>query len=57
MNESQYYASEFTDTELDAFADAGGFYLEESGFFLMSTLAEMQSLAAEGLRLLGNKSV
>ena len=33
MNDAQYYASEFTDAELDALADAGEFYLEESGFF------------------------
>lgn len=28
MNDAQYYASEFTDVELDALADAGEFYLE-----------------------------
>ena len=32
MNESEYYAGEFTDTDLNVLADAGEFYLDESGF-------------------------
>ena len=52
MNESEYYASEFGDADLDALADAGEFYLDESGFFLMPTQKEMQELAEMGERLL-----
>ena len=47
-NESEYYAGEFTDADLDALADAGEFYLDESGFFLMPTQKEMQELAEIG---------
>ena len=46
MNESEYYTGEFTDADLNALADAGEFYLDESGFFLMPTQKEMQELAA-----------
>jgi hypothetical protein len=52
MNESEYYASEFSDADLDALADAGEFYLNESGFFLMPTQKEMRELAEMGERLL-----
>jgi len=45
MNEEEYYATELTDAEIDALADAGEFYLDESGFFLMPTQKEMQKLA------------
>jgi hypothetical protein len=55
MNESEYYAGEFTDADLDALADAGDFYLDESGFFLMPTQGEMQKLAEIGETLLGPK--
>ena len=40
MNESEYCADEFTDADLNALADAGEFYLGESGFFLMPTQKE-----------------
>ena len=52
MNESEYYAGQFTDTDLNALADAGEFYLDESGFFLMLTQKEMQELAQMGNTLL-----
>ena len=52
MNDAQYYASEFTDAELDALADAGEFYLEESGFSMIPTQEELKSLAMEGNTLL-----
>jgi hypothetical protein len=52
MNESEYYAGEFADTDLNALADAGEFYLDESGFFLMLTQKEMQELAQMGNTLL-----
>ena len=38
--EAEYYASEFTDAQIDTMADAGDFYLEESGFCLMPTKVE-----------------
>jgi hypothetical protein len=37
MNESENYAGEFSDDKLDTLAEAGEFYLEESGFYLMPT--------------------
>ena len=52
MNEAEYYTSEFTQAELDALADAGEFYLEETGFSMMPTLEEMKILAKEGDALL-----
>jgi hypothetical protein len=52
MNESEYYAGEFADADLDALADAGELYLEESGFFLMPTQEEMRELAKAGETLL-----
>ena len=50
MKESEYYAGEFTDTDLNAAADVGEFYLDEEGFFLMPTQKEMQNLARPRLR-------
>ena len=52
MSESDYYAGEFTNREIDAVANAGDFYLDESGFFLMPTKAEMRKLADEGIVIL-----
>ena len=52
MNESEYYAGQFTDTDLNALADAGEFYLDESGFFLMPTQKGMQELTQMGNNLL-----
>ena len=52
MNESEYYSGEFTDADLDALTDAGEFYLDESGFFLMPTQKEMQELTQMGNNLL-----
>ena len=48
MNESEYYASEITDAELDRLADSAEFYLEESGFFMMPTQEEIQKMADMG---------
>ena len=48
MNESEYYASEITDAELDRLADSGDFYLDESGFYMMPTQGEMQEMADMG---------
>jgi hypothetical protein len=52
MNESEYYAGEFTDADLNALADAGEVYLDESGFFFMPTQEEMQKLSEMGETLL-----
>jgi hypothetical protein len=52
MNEAEYYAGEFTDADLDALADAGDFYLDESGFFEMPAREEMQKMAETGQALL-----
>ena len=35
MKQSESYSSEFTDGDLDVLADAGEYYLEESGFYEM----------------------
>jgi hypothetical protein len=52
MSESDYYAGEFNDREIDAVADAGDFYLNRSGFFLMPTQEEMRKLVDEGIVML-----
>jgi hypothetical protein len=52
MNESEYYAGEFTDADLNALADAGEVSLDESGFFLMPTQEQMQKLSEMGETLL-----
>ena len=52
MNESEYYAGEFADADLNALADAGEVYLNESGFFFMPTQEEMQKLSEMGETLL-----
>ena len=52
MNESEYYAGEFTDPDLNALADSGEFHLDESGFFLMPTQKEIRELAQMGNNLL-----
>jgi hypothetical protein len=52
MSEEEYFASEFSDAELGAAADAGLFHLEEEGFFLRPTQAEIQKMVQEGLTYL-----
>ena len=52
MNESEYYAGVLADADLNALADAGEVYLNESGFFLMPTQEEMQKLSEMGETLL-----
>ena len=49
MNESEYFANEMADSELDAIADAADFYLEESGFFFMPTQKVMLAMAEEAV--------
>jgi hypothetical protein len=48
MTEEEYWASEIRDSDLDAAAAGGEYFLEESGFSMMPTLAEMQQMAQEG---------
>ena len=48
MTEQEYWASEMRDSDLDAAADAGEYFLEESGFSVMPTQAEMQQMVQEG---------
>ena len=52
MNESEYYATEIQDSEIDAMADAGEFYLEESGFYYRPSQAEIDRLVRDGKILL-----
>ena len=52
MSESDYYAGEFTNREIDAVANGGDFCLDESGFFLMPTQEQMRKLADEGIVIL-----
>ena len=52
MTEEEYWASEMRDSDLDAAAAGGEYFLEESGFSMMPTLAEMQQMAQEGERIL-----
>jgi hypothetical protein len=49
VNESEYYASEITDAELDAMADAGEIYLEEAGYNYRPTFAELDQMIKEGM--------
>lgn len=49
MNESEYYANEIADAELDAIADAGEIYLEESGYNYRPTPAELDQMIKEGI--------
>ena len=56
MNESEYYAGEIQDSEIDALADAGEFYLEESGFYYRPSQAEIDAMVREGEILLNNKA-
>jgi len=51
-HEADYYATEFSDADLDVIADTGDFYLEESGFFYLPSQEEMEQLTREGGELL-----
>jgi hypothetical protein len=48
MSSDEYYASEFSDDYLDARADAGDYFLEESGFYFRLDPAEISALVREG---------
>jgi hypothetical protein len=51
-HEADYYATEFSDADLDAIGDAGDFYLEESGFFYLPSQEKIEQLTREGEELL-----
>ena len=53
MSESEYYAGDVSDAELDAVADAGDYYLEKSGFDqVLPSFEQMQKMAELGEALL-----
>ena len=52
MSELESYADEIADADLDAIADAGELYLDESGFYEMPSSDEMQKMAKMGETLL-----
>jgi len=52
MKQSEYYTSEFTDADLNALADAGEYYLEDSGFYEMPTQEEIKEMMQVGEALL-----
>jgi 6-phosphogluconate dehydrogenase (decarboxylating) len=52
MSSEEYYASEFSDDYLDAQADAGDYFLDESGFYFLLNSAEVSELVQEGEILL-----
>src|SRR6516162_6622152 len=52
MNAEEYWASEISDADIDAIANAGDFHLEENGFFFMPSQAEMRTLAGGNPALL-----
>jgi len=52
MSSEEYYAAEFSDDYLDAQADAGDYFLDESGFYFRLNSAEFAELVREGERLL-----
>ena len=51
MNEGEYYATEITDAEIDAQADSGEFFLDESGFYFMPTREDIRLMMIEGERI------
>jgi hypothetical protein len=52
MSSEEYYAAEFSDEYLDAQADAGDYFLDESGFYFRLNSAEVSELVREGEVLL-----
>jgi hypothetical protein len=52
MSSEEYYASEFSDDYLDAQADAGDYFLDESAFYFRLNSAEVSELVQEGEILL-----
>ena len=48
MNESEYYAGEISDAELNAIADAGEFYLKECGYNCMPSKEQIRQILYEG---------
>ena len=52
MSSEEYYTSEFTDDYLDAQADAGDYFLDESGFYFRLNSVEVSEIVWEGGLLL-----
>lgn len=48
MNESEYYAGEISDAELNAIADAGDYYLEEARYNHMPSKEDLSQLEFDG---------
>jgi hypothetical protein len=55
-DESEYYAGEFNDSDLNALADAGAFYLNESAFFFANSKGHATA-GRDGQRSLGRRLV
>jgi hypothetical protein len=53
VNESDYYATEMTDAELDAHADAGEFYLD-TGVLPAASPEDVQTMMEEGQQMLND---
>jgi hypothetical protein len=47
MSSEEYYASEFSDDYLDAQADAGDYFLDESGFYFRLNSVEVSELVRD----------
>jgi hypothetical protein len=52
MNESDYWAGEISDQDLDNLADAGDYYLDEEGWSFLLTGDQIEKLASNGLLFL-----
>jgi hypothetical protein len=48
MDEFEYYAGEFNDSDLNALADIGELYLDESAFFFMPTQKKDATTSRDG---------
>jgi hypothetical protein len=57
MKESEYYAGEFNDSDLNALADTGEFYLDESAFFFYANSKGDATAGRDGQRSLGRRLV
>jgi hypothetical protein len=54
MNESEYYATEMSDAELDAQADVGESDLNEQGFYLLPSQEDIQTMMEQGEQMLND---
>ena len=56
MNESEYWAAEILDQDVDSLADAGDYYLDEEGWSFRLTDNEIEKLANNGRLFLSLES-